>query len=115
MPLGQLAGLAPAEQLRSVFGQALLEVSREEPRVVVLDGDHEGALVVRDAHAVRPARGAEFSNDAEVLGELPEERGRFRKGHVRLGAERRRLHRRVQLEVVEHHEGLRLICGRDDE
>lgn len=39
MSLGQLAGLVPAEQLRNVFGQALLEVCRKEPRVVVLDGD----------------------------------------------------------------------------
>jgi len=39
MSLGELAGLEPADQLRNVFGRALLQVCREEPRVVVLDGD----------------------------------------------------------------------------
>jgi transketolase len=39
MAFGELAGLEPADQLRTVFGRALLEVCRQEPRVVVLDGD----------------------------------------------------------------------------
>ncbi|MDI7275557.1 MAG: transketolase C-terminal domain-containing protein [Anaerolineae bacterium] len=50
MPLGELAGLEPATQLRNVFGQALLQVCREEPRVVVLDGDLGSST---GAHAVR--------------------------------------------------------------
>lgn len=39
MGLGQRAGLAPGRPLRDVFGDALLEVCRDDPRVVVLDGD----------------------------------------------------------------------------
>jgi transketolase len=39
MPIGDIAGLRPAGQLRNAFGSALLEVCRQNPRVVVLDGD----------------------------------------------------------------------------
>ncbi len=39
MRLGERAGLASARPMRDVFGDALLEVCRENPRVVVLDGD----------------------------------------------------------------------------
>jgi transketolase len=40
MQLGYLAGLRPSSQpLRNVFGDALLAVATENPRVVVLDGD----------------------------------------------------------------------------
>jgi transketolase len=39
MRLGERAGLAPAKPLRDIFGDALLEVCRENPAVVVLDGD----------------------------------------------------------------------------
>jgi len=39
MNLGEKAGLKPSKPLRDVFGDALLEVCRENPRVVVLDGD----------------------------------------------------------------------------
>jgi transketolase len=39
MPLGARAGLRPAQPMRDVFGDALLAVCRENPRVVVLDGD----------------------------------------------------------------------------
>jgi transketolase len=39
MKLGEKAGLRPAKPMRDVFGDALLEVCRRNPRVVVLDGD----------------------------------------------------------------------------
>ncbi|MCS7260286.1 MAG: transketolase family protein [Anaerolineae bacterium] len=39
MRLGERAGLKPAKPMRDVFGEALLEVCRRNPRVVVLDGD----------------------------------------------------------------------------
>jgi transketolase len=39
MRLGELAGLKPAKRLREVFGDAMLDLVRENPRVVVLDGD----------------------------------------------------------------------------
>jgi len=39
MLLGEKAGLKPSVPLRNVFGDAILEVARENPKVVVLDGD----------------------------------------------------------------------------
>lgn len=39
MRLGERAGLKPAKPMRDVFGDALLEVCRKNPKVVVLDGD----------------------------------------------------------------------------
>lgn len=39
MQLGERAGLKPGKPMRDVFGEALLAVCRENPRVVVLDGD----------------------------------------------------------------------------
>lgn len=39
MRLGELAGLAPGVPMRDVFGEAILAVAAENPRVVVLDGD----------------------------------------------------------------------------
>ena len=39
MNLGEVAGLKPSKPMRDVFGDALVEVCRENPRVVVLDGD----------------------------------------------------------------------------
>lgn len=39
MRLGELAGLAPGVSMRDVFGEAILAVAAENPRVVVLDGD----------------------------------------------------------------------------
>jgi transketolase len=39
MQLGSKAGLKPGVPLRDVFGDALLAVCRENPKVVVLDGD----------------------------------------------------------------------------
>lgn len=39
MPVGEIAGLKPGKPMRDVFGEALLSVCDENPRVVVLDGD----------------------------------------------------------------------------
>lgn len=39
MRLGERAGLKPAKHMREVFGDALLELCRQNPKVVVLDGD----------------------------------------------------------------------------
>jgi len=39
MQLGERAGLKPSKPMRDVFGEALLELCRQNPRVVVLDGD----------------------------------------------------------------------------
>lgn len=39
MRLGERAGLRPAPQMREVFGEALLDLCRQNERVVVLDGD----------------------------------------------------------------------------
>lgn len=56
MPLGELAGLEPAEQLRRVFGRALLQVCREEPRLVVLDGDLGSSTGAHDMRGEFPER-----------------------------------------------------------
>jgi transketolase len=39
MQLGERAGLKPGRPMRDVFGDAILAVCRENPKVVVLDGD----------------------------------------------------------------------------
>ena len=39
MELGERAGLKPAKRMREVFGEAMLDLCRENPKVVVLDGD----------------------------------------------------------------------------
>ena len=39
MRLGEKAGLKPGKPMREVFGEALLELCRTNPKVVVLDGD----------------------------------------------------------------------------
>lgn len=39
MQLGEKAGLKPSVPLRDIFGEAILAVATENPRVVVLDGD----------------------------------------------------------------------------
>lgn len=39
MQLGELAGLKPSKPMRDVFGEALLNLARQNSRVVVLDGD----------------------------------------------------------------------------
>ena len=39
MRLGEKAGLRPAKRMREVFGDAILNLCRQNPKVVVLDGD----------------------------------------------------------------------------
>jgi transketolase len=39
MQLGELAGLKPSKPLRDIFGDALLALATDNPKVVVLDGD----------------------------------------------------------------------------
>jgi len=39
MRLGELAGLKPSVPMRDIFGEAILAVATENPKVVVLDGD----------------------------------------------------------------------------
>ena len=39
MQLGEIAGLKPGQPMRDIFGEALLAVCQENPKVVVLDGD----------------------------------------------------------------------------
>jgi transketolase len=39
MQLGEKARLKPAKPMRDVFGEALLELCRDNPKIVVLDGD----------------------------------------------------------------------------
>lgn len=39
MLLGERAGLRPAKRMREVFGDAILDLCRKNPKVVVLDGD----------------------------------------------------------------------------
>lgn len=56
MPLGEIAGLKPAKQLREYFGEAVLEAAKSNPKVVVLDGDlgnSTGASTVRKAFPER--------------------------------------------------------------
>jgi len=39
MRLGEKAGLEPAKPLRDIFGESLLELCRQNPKILVLDGD----------------------------------------------------------------------------
>lgn len=56
MHLGERAGLRPAKPMRDVFGEALLALCRDNPKVVVLDGDlgnSTRAELVRQAYPER--------------------------------------------------------------
>lgn len=59
MRLGELAGLKPSVPLRDVFGDALLAVATENPKVVVLDGDLANST---KADTVRKAYPERFFN-----------------------------------------------------
>jgi len=50
MRLGERAGLQPAERLREVFGDAILDLCRQNEKVVILDGDLSSTT---RTHAVR--------------------------------------------------------------
>jgi transketolase len=56
MQLGKRAGLRPAKPMRDVFGDALLAVCRENPRVVVLDGDLGNSTKTENVRQVFPER-----------------------------------------------------------
>ena len=59
MQLGQRAGLKPSQPMRDIFGEAILAVARENPRVVVLDGDLANST---KADTVRKAYPERFFN-----------------------------------------------------
>jgi transketolase len=55
--LGKEAGLKPAgKPLRNVFGEALLEVARNNPKVVVLDGDLSNSTMTEHVRVNYPDR-----------------------------------------------------------
>ncbi|MEJ2264813.1 MAG: transketolase C-terminal domain-containing protein [Anaerolineales bacterium] len=56
MQLGAQAGLKPSKPLRDIFGEALLEVCRENPRVVVLDGDLSNSTKTEHVRKAFPER-----------------------------------------------------------
>ena len=68
MRLGEIAGLeASGKPLRNVFGEALLDVARHNPKVVVLDGDLGNST---KAELVREAIRAHFGT-SEAQTERP--------------------------------------------
>jgi transketolase len=56
MPLGERAGLKPADQLRKYAGQGMLEAARLNPKVVVLDGDLGNSTGAHDVKKAFPER-----------------------------------------------------------
>jgi transketolase len=56
MQLGELAGLKPAKPMRDIFGEALLEVCKANPKVVVLDGDLGNSTKVELVRQAFPER-----------------------------------------------------------
>ncbi|MCB9133655.1 MAG: transketolase family protein [Anaerolineales bacterium] len=57
MQLGSKAGYAPATMpLRNVFGEALLDVATDNPRVVVLDGDLGNSTMAETVRKAYPER-----------------------------------------------------------
>jgi transketolase len=56
MPLGEIAGLKPAKQLREYFGEAILEVARQNPNVIILDGDLGNSTGAGTVRKVFPER-----------------------------------------------------------
>jgi transketolase len=56
MQLGAKAGLEPGKPMRDVFGEALLAVCRENPRVVVLDGDLGNSTKAETVRQAYPER-----------------------------------------------------------
>jgi transketolase len=59
MQLGERAGLKPSVPMRDIFGEAILAVATENPRVVVLDGDLANST---KADTVRKAYPERFFN-----------------------------------------------------
>lgn len=56
MQLGERAGLKPGKPMRDVFGDAILAVCREDPKVVVLDGDLGNSTKAETVRQVFPER-----------------------------------------------------------
>ena len=56
MHLGERAGLKPAKPMRDVFGEALLELCRENPRVLVLDADLSSTTRTKYVREALPER-----------------------------------------------------------
>jgi transketolase len=56
MPVGEKAGLKPGKPMRDVFGDALLAVCQENPRVVVLDGDLSNSTKTETVRKAFPER-----------------------------------------------------------
>lgn len=56
MQLGEKAGLKPAKPLRDVFGEALLDLCRNNPKIVVLDGDLSNSTKTRLVRETFPER-----------------------------------------------------------
>jgi len=56
MPVGEKAGLKPGKPMRDVFGEALLAVCQENPRVVVLDGDLSNSTKTETVRKAFPER-----------------------------------------------------------
>lgn len=56
MQLGKLAGLQPSQPMRDIFGQAILELCQENPRVVVLDGDLSNSTKAETVRQAFPER-----------------------------------------------------------
>jgi transketolase len=56
MSLGERAGLKPSKPMRDVYGDALLSVATENPKVVVLDGDLGNSTKAERVRQVYPER-----------------------------------------------------------
>ena len=56
MQLGELAGLKSSKPMRDIFGEALLEVCKQNPRVVVLDGDLSNSTKTEHVRNTFPER-----------------------------------------------------------
>jgi transketolase len=56
MQLGEIAGLKPAQPMRDVFGDALLELCRRNPKVIVLDGDLSSTTRAKYVREMFPER-----------------------------------------------------------
>ena len=76
MQLGERAGLKPAKPIRDVFGDALLALCRQNPKIVVLDGDLSNTTKTLAVRHEFPERffniGLAESNEASIGAGLAE-------------------------------------------
>jgi transketolase len=56
MALGELAGLKPAKRMREVFGDAILDLCRNNEKVVILDGDLASTTYTKGVRLEMPDR-----------------------------------------------------------